>query len=176
VGRAPIFWSETLCLSNPATGAGDGGRCGDLRSPPSVDATIKHCEIAINTVTDNIKAARGTKRVCPSCETRFYDLARAPIVCPSCGVECTATAADRPTASRITSPAGKTGWRRKPFKHPKPSLPVGDQEETLPEIADDPAEEAPSTAPDDDLVLEQEPDDADVADLIEHDVDEPKER
>src|SRR5262245_14694423 len=30
------------------------------------------------------KLARGTKRVCPSCGARFYDLNRAPIVCPVC--------------------------------------------------------------------------------------------
>ncbi len=29
-------------------------------------------------------AARGTKRVCPSCGARFYDLNRSPIVCPVC--------------------------------------------------------------------------------------------
>lgn len=27
----------------------------------------------------------GVKRVCPSCSTRFYDLQRDPILCPSCG-------------------------------------------------------------------------------------------
>src|SRR5262249_8186100 len=30
------------------------------------------------------KPARGTKRVCPSCGARFYDLNRPPIVCPAC--------------------------------------------------------------------------------------------
>src|SRR4029078_9970620 len=30
------------------------------------------------------KPARGTKRVCPSCGARFYDLNRAPITCPVC--------------------------------------------------------------------------------------------
>ena len=30
------------------------------------------------------KPARGTKRVCPSCGARFYDLSRTPIVCPVC--------------------------------------------------------------------------------------------
>ena len=30
------------------------------------------------------KPARGTKRVCPGCGARFYDLNRAPIVCPVC--------------------------------------------------------------------------------------------
>ncbi len=30
---------------------------------------------------------RGEKRNCPSCGVRFYDLARTPIVCPSCESE-----------------------------------------------------------------------------------------
>lgn len=30
------------------------------------------------------KPARGTKRVCPSCGARFYDLSRTPIICPVC--------------------------------------------------------------------------------------------
>ena len=96
-------------------------------------------------------------------------------MCPSCGVEYTATA-QPPAASRTASPVGKTGWRRKSFKYPKPLPPVGDHEEELPETAQDPAEEAPSTVAEDDLVLEQEPDDAHVADLVDHDVDERKER
>ena len=31
------------------------------------------------------KQARGTKRTCQSCDERFYDLDRAPIICPHCG-------------------------------------------------------------------------------------------
>ena len=27
----------------------------------------------------------GVKRLCPSCSTRFYDLQRDPMTCPSCG-------------------------------------------------------------------------------------------
>ena len=30
------------------------------------------------------KPAWGTKRVCPSCRARFYDLSRTPITCPVC--------------------------------------------------------------------------------------------
>ncbi len=32
-------------------------------------------------------AALGSKRVCTSCAARFYDLTRAPAVCPKCGHE-----------------------------------------------------------------------------------------
>lgn len=31
------------------------------------------------------KPARGTKRICKSCDGKFYDLNRKPIVCPLCG-------------------------------------------------------------------------------------------
>jgi uncharacterized protein (TIGR02300 family) len=27
----------------------------------------------------------GTKQICPSCQTKFYDLGRRPAVCPKCG-------------------------------------------------------------------------------------------
>lgn len=33
-----------------------------------------------------VKAELGTKRTCPSCGARFYDLLKSPIVCPKCGV------------------------------------------------------------------------------------------
>lgn len=32
-----------------------------------------------------VKAELGTKRTCPSCAARFYDLMKEPIVCPKCG-------------------------------------------------------------------------------------------
>jgi uncharacterized protein (TIGR02300 family) len=35
----------------------------------------------------SMKAARGTKRVCPSCSSKFYDLNRDPATCPICGAE-----------------------------------------------------------------------------------------
>jgi uncharacterized protein (TIGR02300 family) len=33
------------------------------------------------------KPELGTKRICVSCSTRFYDLGKAPAVCPKCGTE-----------------------------------------------------------------------------------------
>lgn len=32
-----------------------------------------------------VKAELGTKRTCPSCAARFYDLLKNPVVCPKCG-------------------------------------------------------------------------------------------
>jgi len=34
-----------------------------------------------------VKAELGTKRVCVSCGTKFYDLTKVPAVCPKCGTE-----------------------------------------------------------------------------------------
>ncbi len=34
-----------------------------------------------------VKPELGTKRVCVSCNTRFYDLLKSPAVCPKCGTE-----------------------------------------------------------------------------------------
>ena len=36
------------------------------------------------------KAELGTKRTCLSCNMRFYDFNRRPIICPGCGAECNA--------------------------------------------------------------------------------------
>lgn len=33
------------------------------------------------------KQARGTKRTCQSCDERFYDLEKTPIICPHCGAK-----------------------------------------------------------------------------------------
>ena len=33
-----------------------------------------------------VKAELGTKRTCPSCGAKFYDLLKSPIICPKCGV------------------------------------------------------------------------------------------
>jgi uncharacterized protein (TIGR02300 family) len=32
-----------------------------------------------------VSAELGTKRTCPNCATRFYDLLKDPIICPKCG-------------------------------------------------------------------------------------------
>jgi uncharacterized protein (TIGR02300 family) len=39
-----------------------------------------------------VKAELGTKRTCPSCAARFYDLLKNPIVCPKCGANFVAAA------------------------------------------------------------------------------------
>jgi uncharacterized protein (TIGR02300 family) len=36
-------------------------------------------------LNDVAKPELGTKRVCPACATKYYDLKRSPITCPNCG-------------------------------------------------------------------------------------------
>jgi uncharacterized protein (TIGR02300 family) len=47
------------------------------------------------------KPELGLKRVCVSCGTRFYDLARAPAICPKCGTE---QPAEQPKLKRAAAP------------------------------------------------------------------------
>jgi uncharacterized protein (TIGR02300 family) len=132
----------------------------------------------MSTASPDTKAQRGTKRECLSCSVRFYDLGRESIVCPACG---TAYVVVEPVVTEGRRPApyaGKTGWRSKGFKAPDAVAPAAEAESDEPfeavETEEDAAEETPG-APADDDVLEQDADDADVSDLIDHDIEEPKE-
>lgn len=49
----------------------------------------------------------GTKRVCQSCGTKFYDLLREPIVCPKCRTEFDPEAFLKTRRSRSAIPAEK---------------------------------------------------------------------
>ena len=51
------------------------------------------------------KPARGTKRVCPSCGARFYDLNRSPITCPVCQA-----------VYQVTPPPSRRGERAQPVE------------------------------------------------------------
>lgn len=117
------------------------------------------------------KELRGTKRTCPSCAVRFYDLGRDPAVCPACATSFTPEAEPVP----IVAYTEKPGRRAKPFKYSPPAAAAIAEPAPEPEAAEE-IEEAASTEPDDDIMLEHEPDDANVEDLIEHDVEEPKDR
>ena len=131
-------------------------------------------------VSQSNKAMRGTKRVCQACQVRFYDLARGQIVCPACGVLYTPVAQLPVESRRGAAGSGKTGWRQS-FKRPSPVLPEPDPQVAAPsEEAEVEAsgDEVPAAdaAPEDDIVLEQEPDDGDVSGLVDVDIEEPKER
>jgi len=135
--------------------------------------------MSIANTSQTNKAMRGTKRVCQACQVRFYDLARDEIVCPACGVLYTPVALQPVEARRGAAGSGKTGWRQS-FKRPGPAIAEPDAPAV---VSDDPEVEVAgeetadaAAAPEDDIVLEQEPDDGDVTGLVDVDIEEPKER
>jgi len=52
-----------------------------------------------------VKADLGTKRACPSCNARFYDLTKRPIECPKCGFSYEPEALFKQRRSRVAEPA-----------------------------------------------------------------------
>ena len=131
-----------------------------------------------------VKAELGTKRTCPSCATRFYDLLKNPILCPKCGVSFVAAAilpskGDFPGAAQA---------------QPKPRAVVEEEVEVAdvelvsledaeePDTADDETAgiedvdlgeeaEAPEAGEDDTFLVEEDEEGGDVTDII-GDVDE----
>ena len=47
----------------------------------------------------------GTKRICPNCGTRYYDMRRDPITCPKCGAPFDAESLVRTRKTRAVAPA-----------------------------------------------------------------------
>lgn len=97
------------------------------------------------------KPELGTKRVCVSCGTKFYDLQKSPAVCPKCGAE---QPAELPRARR----AGGNVVEDKRPKKPAPGIEDTDVEV---DAADEEAEED---------VLEDTSDLEDDADAIGADI------
>jgi uncharacterized protein (TIGR02300 family) len=129
--------------------------------------------IQITAITRDNKALRGTKRVCQACAARFYDLSRERIVCPSCGANYVPQAV--PAAAEAGAQGArytdKTSWRSRSFRHAEPD---STPEEGTP--TEDGHEEPLAPAANDDIVLEEETDEADISGLVEHHETDPKER
>jgi uncharacterized protein (TIGR02300 family) len=73
------------------------------------------------TETQMAKPELGTKRICVSCSTRFYDLGKAPAVCPKCGTE------QPPDVPRPRRTGGNVVEDKRP-KKPVPATEDGDLE------------------------------------------------
>src|SRR5262245_33662788 len=101
------------------------------------------------------KPARGTKRVCPSCGARFYDLNRTPIVCPVCQF----------TYQMTPPPSPSRRWQRaQPIETRKVEKPIeGDQE--IVDLGDDGAE-IPAGDDEDAILEEEEEGEADVSGIV----------
>ena len=91
------------------------------------------------------KPARGTKRVCPSCGARFYDLGRSPVTCPVCQA-----------VYQMTTPTSRRSERAAPVETPKPVVEDSDPPATVGVeiISLDEAEEAEEAAVDDEEIVD----------------------
>ncbi len=117
------------------------------------------------TQTD-IKQARGTKRTCTACEVRFYDLNRAPIVCPGCGeVHVPVTRREREAQAR----SSYAMMRQAPVAAVPDAIASEVPPELIAELKDEPVDaEADDALPADDLLLEEAEEELGEADgLIE---------
>ncbi len=82
------------------------------------------------------KPELGTKRVCVSCSTKFYDLTRQPAVCPKCGTE---QPAEQP---RLRRPGGNLAEEKRRAKVvPVPGLEEPDAEVEVAEEAEEEEED-----------------------------------
>jgi uncharacterized protein (TIGR02300 family) len=106
------------------------------------------------------KPELGTKRVCVSCSTRFYDLTKTPAVCPKCGTE---QPLDQPRPRR----SGGNVAEEKRLKKP---LPVPDDPDVEVEAAEDAEEDVLEDTSD--LEDDADPLGADIE--VEPDTDEPE--
>jgi uncharacterized protein (TIGR02300 family) len=77
------------------------------------------------------KPELGLKRVCVACGTKFYDMMRAPAICPKCGTE---QPAEQPKLKRAPAPVDDRAKKRA-------VVPEADAEEAL-EVDADEADEA----------------------------------
>lgn len=96
----------------------------------------------------------GTKCTCTGCSERFYDLNRAPAICPKCGAQ------QPPQKARAPWPSRGVAGPRRPYR---PSEPAVADEDAVPMTAvddEDEDEEAEDVADaeDDDVEIAIDPD------------------
>ena len=117
----------------------------------------------------------GSKRLCPSCGARFYDLLKNPAVCPQCSTKVkgdTMARYRRPAKPAADpAPAAKPEPKAEPEPKPKPQTDGGDDD--APETDDELESLGEELGEVDDLAADAEDDDVieDASDLGEDDDD-----
>ena len=76
------------------------------------------------------KPELGSKRVCVSCSTRFYDLGKSPAICPKCGVE------QPPDQPRLRRAPGNVIEDKRP-KKPAPAPGIEDADVEVEAVGDE---------------------------------------
>jgi uncharacterized protein (TIGR02300 family) len=136
--------------------------------------------------SDNlVKADLGTKRVCPSCGARFYDLQKRPIECPKCAFAFEPEALYKQRRPRQPEPvaAEAVPAETEEETEEEEAEPAESEEATVEPVADEPAIEIPGDDDEEETVAEEpepeeagmsvvEGEDADLEDLGDEDVEE----
>jgi len=78
------------------------------------------------------KPELGIKRICGNCGTKFYDLARDPILCPKCGTVYEGTA----VPTRVTAPKAAPAAAAVVAEEPEPAPPAGAEVISIEEAAE----------------------------------------
>jgi uncharacterized protein (TIGR02300 family) len=83
----------------------------------------------------------GAKQICPSCQSKFYDLGRRPAVCPKCGTQFDPEEAlrTRRVRARTTVPDYEDAEAPPPAPAPEPDG-FEDEVDETPEVDEAPAE------------------------------------
>jgi uncharacterized protein (TIGR02300 family) len=122
-----------------------------------------------------VKAELGTKRTCPSCAARFYDLMKNPITCPKCAASFVAEVLLPSKGDSSGQAPAKPRPALEPEVEPVPEVELVSLEEAEAPAEDETAaiedvdlgEEVPVEGEEDDVFLEaEEEDEAAVPDII----------
>jgi len=105
------------------------------------------------------KAERGEKRRCLTCNAAFFDLNRAPIVCPKCAELFHVVEPVRSSPPRGAGFASGARWRSPPREEPVHEISSEDdgqsvEEDVAPASSDDDIPEVDDESPDVDMVEE----------------------
>jgi uncharacterized protein (TIGR02300 family) len=167
-----------------AFGAGRSAAIGDDRLLTAAFPAAKGWPRFSDTLKDSnvAKPGLGTKRLCPHCAAKFYDLEKTPIVCPKCGsVVELVVASTRGRAEPARAAAARSEEIEAPAGQDAEfvSLEEADAEATGTKVG-----AAPDEAEDDDVEIEEEDEtfleededaDDDVADIIGGDIEDEEE-
>ena len=103
------------------------------------------------------KADLGIKRVCPSCQARFYDLQKRPIECPKCHFAFEPEALFKQRRTRQPEPVEAVGAAA--------AVAEEAEDEEIVDLGDD-APEIPAASEDDTFLEEEEEGEADVSGIV----------
>ena len=90
------------------------------------------------------KAEWGVKRTCPSCEARFYDLQRQPILCPECGATFNVDDHGKVSATRERRAPAPVDAEEDAIVDDEDLVEDEDEDEDDPLLADDDEDEEPA--------------------------------